>query len=330
MGPARSARRGRRHARAGWPTDDVLNYVTVYPFTREQRLPPGRSAPPRSTAAAPEGAQEAIDPVSGVPVRGRSPAAQSRCGAGPRSSRTRAWDRCDPARPTPADPRLTAVTLPVPQRDVGPDAGASGEEAVDAEREADEARARLRRGRMITAGVAAVLVVVVAVVALLGGFERRTDLITPVAVGSVITTGPYEITLTSATVQHRSSEDTWDVVARGTARTTGTTSIAPGTGDNGFLYAKDLGTGESQAVRSVDLGESTSYEHLEYLTPGLPAVPVALTFRFTAQPGGSILLAVFQQEYTTPYLFSDELGWRATAEASTMTLPLERLPDTEY
>ena len=222
------------------------------------------------------------------------------------------------------------MTLPVPQRDVAPDADAPVEEDAKALREADEARARLRRGRTITALVAGVLVVVVAVVALLGGFERRTDLITPVAVGSVITTGPYEISLTSATLQHRTSEDTWDVVARGTARTTGTTSIAPGTGNNGFLYAKDLGTGESQAVRSVGIGDGSGFNRIANLTPGLPAVPVTLTFRFAVEPGDSILLAVFQQEYTTPYLFSDELGWRATAEASTMTVPLERLPDAEY
>lgn len=226
------------------------------------------------------------------------------------------------------------MTLPVPQPDVDPDVGPAAAEGADhdadVEREAAEARARLRRGRLITAAVAAGLVVVVGVVALLGGFERRTDLITPVAVGSVITTGPYEITLTSATLQHTTSQDEWEVVAHGTARTTGTTSIAPATGDNGFFYAKDLGTGEAQPLASVALGESSSYEHLDNLTPGLPAVPMTLTFRFEGQPGDSIVLAVFQQEYTTPYLFSDELGWRATSAASTMTVPLERLPDTKY
>ncbi len=247
------------------------------------------------------------------------------------------------ARPTRPDPRLTAVTIPAPRPDVVPDAGApdAGRVGPDeqagqagpaglAEREAAEARDRLRRGRLVTATAAAVLVAAVGVVALLGGFTRRTDLITPVAVGSVITTGPYEITLTSATLQHTTSRDEWDVVAHGTARTTGTTSIAPSTGVDGFFYAKDPATGEAQPLRTVDLGESTSYEHLDNLTPGLPAVPLTLTFRFARQPGESVVLAVFGQEHTTPYLFSDELGWRPTSAASTMTVPLERLPDREY
>jgi len=218
----------------------------------------------------------------------------------------------------------------VPQRDVGPDADAPVDEEADARREADEARARLRRGRLITAAVAGLLVVVVAVVALLGGFERRTDLITRVAAGSVITTGPYEITLTSATAQHKTSDDVWQVVVHGTARTTGSTSIRPATGDDGFLYAKELASGESQPLRSDTIGESTSFEHLDMLTPGLPPVAVTLTFQFASEPRDSILVAVFQQEYTTPYLFSDELGWRATAEAATMTIPLERLAETTY
>lgn len=206
--------------------------------------------------------------------------------------------------------------------------------AVEA-READErARAeallRLRRGRLATAIVAGTVVLVVGVVALLGGFERRTDLLTPVAPGSLIVSGPYEVTLTRATVQHRVSSKEWAVVASGTARTTGTTSIEPQAGESGFVGAKSVSGGEVQVSDTVQVGTTAGFRSQDNLTPGLPAVSWSVTFRFTSPPGDTVLLAVFDQEYTTPYLFSSEEGWRPTRKASTFTLPLEKLPDTKY
>lgn len=226
-------------------------------------------------------------------------------------------------------PRLTAVTVPdaAPVDRAGVDGPGADQRALD---EQTEARVRLRRGRLATAIVAGVLVVLVGVVALLGGFERRTDLLSPVDVGSVISTGPYEVTFASATVQHRTSSDQWVVVASGTARTTGDISINPPTGDSGFLFARDVAGGEVQASDSIALGDSADYQSQNSLTPGLPPVPWAVTFRFTTSPGDSLFVAVFDQEYTTPYLFSDEEGWRSTRKASTLTLPLEKLPDREY
>lgn len=208
------------------------------------------------------------------------------------------------------------------------DAAAEAEAAEEQERA--EAAARLRRGRIATAVVVGVLVLAVGVVALLGGFERRQDLITRVPAGSVITTGPYEVTLASATVQHTTSQDEWDVVVTGTARTTGDTSIAPSTGNNAFVYAKDVRSGEAQPLDASRIGQASSFENVDNLTPGLPPVPWQLTFTFQQDPGDDILLAVFQQEYTTLYIFGDEMGWRATADASTMTMPLERLAETKY
>lgn len=194
----------------------------------------------------------------------------------------------------------------------------------------EEARLRLRRGRLVTAVVAGALVLVVGVVALLGGFRERTDRLVAVPVGSTIVTGPYEVTVARATVQHRTSSAQWEVVASGTARTTGTTSIDPPVGDAGFLYARGEG-GEVQASTGIALGDtSTVGQTQDALTPGLPPVPWAVTFRFTSDPGNRAFVAVFDQEYTTPYLFSDEKSWRSTSDASTMTVPLEPLPDTDY
>ena len=194
----------------------------------------------------------------------------------------------------------------------------------------DEARQRLRRGRLVTAVVAGVLVLVVAGVGLLGGFRQRTDLLTRVPVGTVITTGPYEVTFARATVQHRTDDDEWDVVASGTARTTGTTSIDPDSGDSGFLFARDAAGGEVASSRSITLGDPTGSSSQDTLTPGLPPVPWSATFRFAAAPRGEVLVAVFDQEYETAYLFGDEKSWVTGKRASTMVLPLEALPDTKY
>ncbi len=225
-------------------------------------------------------------------------------------------------------PRTAAVDG---QQADGADAGRPDTAGPDTDRAREQARLRLRRGRLVTAVVAAVLAVVVGIVALLGGFRARTDLFRRVAPGSVIAAGPYEVTLATATSQHHTSDDTWTVVVSGTARTTGTTSIAPGTGDAGFVYARDAAGGKTQATYSVELGaDPTAYPQPDNLTPGLPPAPWSVTFRFPSPPGDSVLVAVFDQEYTTPYLFDDEEGWRPTNQASTMTLPLQPLPDVEF
>ena len=193
-----------------------------------------------------------------------------------------------------------------------------------------EAQQRLRRGRLITSVVVGVLVLVVAATALLGGFRARTDLLTAVAVGSVISTGPYEVSLDRATLTHHTSNDRWEITASGMARTTGSTSIAPDVGGSGFVYARSTTTREVQASSSVEIGDAIGIDHLDNLTPGLAPVPWSMSFTFTKDPGDAVFVAVFGQQYTKPYIFGDEMGWRATRDASTMTLPLRRLPDEEF
>lgn len=273
----------------------------------------------------PEGAQERLDPTVGVPVRGTGSATQI-----PRHRRV------EDLRPTRGFPRLLAVTTTgsaaVAEAPDGADGTVDAEvDAAREERARAEARARLRRGRLITAVVVGVLVLVVGVVALLGGLRPRTDLLTPVTAGAVITSGPYEVTLEHATVQHRVSDAVWEVVVSGSARTTGATSIDPPVGeDSGFVYAKDRGSGEVQASKSIMLGGTTYSDSLAALTPGLPAVPWTVTFDFQRAPGDEMLFVVFDQEYTNPYIFGDEMGWRPTNHASTLTLPLEKLADDTY
>ena len=205
-----------------------------------------------------------------------------------------------------------------------------GERDATEEQARVEARLRLRHGRIATAVVAGALAVLVAVVALLGGFGERKDLLTPVAPGSLIVTGPYEVTFDKAGVRHKTYSDEWEVIASGTVRTTGSTSIRPSTGSSGFVSAQAAAGGEVQRSESVTLGGTGTTRHLDNLTPGLPPVPWSVSFSFPQEPSGELVLGVYQQEYTTPYLFSDELGWRSTRSASTLRLPLERLPDQKY
>jgi hypothetical protein len=232
--------------------------------------------------------------------------------------------------PAPADPpipRLSAVTVPDAAAEVVPGAGVQESEHAAQEQAWLEARLRLRRGRIITAAVAAGLVLVLGLVALLGGFKARKDLFVPVAVGSVITTGPFEVTIEKATVRHSSFQNGWLVEVSGTARTTGDDSIAPETGSSGFVYARSTSTREVQASKSFSLGTGDIITRLHVLAPGLPAVPWTLDFTFAQAPGAELLVVVFEQEYTTPWIFGREMGWRPGRHGSTMTIPLEQLPD---
>ncbi|SEP80753.1 hypothetical protein [Microlunatus flavus] len=198
------------------------------------------------------------------------------------------------------------------------------------ERTGDEEQAEaelLRRGRLLTAVVALVVVALVAAVALLGGFERRQDAITPVPVGSAIETGPYVVTVERATARRSSFDDGWRVEVTGTARTTGTESIRPGSGGSAFVYARSVATREVQEYQSATVGAGGALSDVSVLTPGLPPVPWTMSFTFAQPPGDALLVVVFEQEYTTPYIFGDEKAWRPGRDASTMTLPVEQLKD---
>ena len=194
----------------------------------------------------------------------------------------------------------------------------------------DEERLRARRGRTLTVLAAVVVLGLLGTVWAAGGFERRRDLFTAVEPGTVLRSGPYELTLTGATVQHTTSSDVYDVVVAGTARTTGDESISPAIGSSGFVFASDPATGAVQPTSSFDIGTTESYFGPDSLTPGLPAVPVAVSFRFPAAPQGRLRVVVFEQEYTNAYVLSDEKAWRNTREGYALTLDVRPLPDKKY
>ncbi|GAA1429642.1 hypothetical protein GCM10009616_12140 [Microlunatus lacustris] len=180
--------------------------------------------------------------------------------------------------------------------------------------------------------VAAGLVAVVALTWALGGFERRTDLIRPAEVGSLISTGPYELRFTSATAQQKTlfdDEVVWRVTAVGEGRTTGDVTIAPDyLGGDGMFVTKDpvsgvVSTPESQSFRPGGFVSGSAF------TPGLPLQPFRVEFEFprTYQPGPTISFVVFDLQFRDNSLLGDqEPQWRNADEASRLELPVEVLP----
>ena len=180
--------------------------------------------------------------------------------------------------------------------------------------------------------VSAALVAVVALIWALDGFERRTDLIRPTAVGSLVSTGPYELRFTTATAQQRTTYDdqvVWRVTAVGEGRTTGDFTIAPDyLGDDGMFVAKDpvsglVTTPESQSFRPGGFVSSNAF------TPGLPLQPFRVEFELpgTYRPGPTISFVVFDLEFRDNSLLGDqEPQWRNADEASRFELPVEVLP----
>ena len=135
---------------------------------------------------------------------------------------------------------------------------------------------RSASGGLVYGGIALALVLVIAAIWGLGGFERRTDLLRNVAPGPLITTGPYAFRFTEATAQAKT--DTagaitgWEIVMIGEARITEDTSVSPDAlGNDGMLVSKDDASGEIAVPYSTNHGRDQSYERNQ-LTPGLPLI----------------------------------------------------------
>lgn len=223
-------------------------------------------------------------------------------------------------------------SAPVGEQDVTTQEAVPEEDSGQAaeERARHDARSRLRRGRLVVAGAAALLVAVVVVVALLGGFADRTDPLTTAAPGSVVRSGPFEVTLVRATVRHKTADDTWKVRVAGTIASTDDTSLVPATGGSGFLFAKASRTSQVRPADATELGDADVIPSRSLVSPGVPPSPWTIEFTFTSEPGPEIVVGVFQQKHTTTYLFSDELSWQTDRGATTTVLPLAQLPDEKY
>ncbi len=179
--------------------------------------------------------------------------------------------------------------------------------------------------------LALALVALVGLTGVLGGFGRRSDLLRPTPVGTVVATGPYELRFTHATAQQRTTYDdrvVWRVTAVGEGRTTGDVTIAPDLGDDGMFVARDPASGEvrtpeSQSFRPAGFVSSSAF------TPGLPLQPfrVELEFPGTYNADRTLTFVVFDLEFRDSSLLGDqEPQWRNADAGSRFELPVQVLP----
>ncbi len=181
-------------------------------------------------------------------------------------------------------------------------------------------------------GIGLALVLVVALVWGLGGFDRRTDALLDTPVGTTVTTGPYQLRFTEATAQQRTDnqgEVSWRVSVRGEGLTTGTTTIAPDyLGDDGMFAAKDRATGEVQTPEGQTFRPGGATFGGAF-TPGLPMQPLAIQFDFTKdyRPGTDLTFVVFQLELSdTSLLGNQDERWNNTDTAYRFQVPVTELP----
>lgn len=184
---------------------------------------------------------------------------------------------------------------------------------------------------MVGLAAGLVLVLLVALVAGLGGLERRTDVLRDTPVGALVRTGPYELRFTGATAQQRTGFDdvvSWRVVVTGEGRTTGDESLAPEySGDYGMFVAKDEASGEVQLPQGETFGPRQRIGG--HFTPGLPLQPFAVQFDFSQdyRPQDHVTFVVWDLELRdTSLLGNQDETWRNAERASRLTLPLQVLP----
>lgn len=177
------------------------------------------------------------------------------------------------------------------------------------------------------------LALIVATIWQLGGFERRTDTRLDRAPGTLLATGPFELTFTEATAQRTTRYDEttyWEVTAIGTGRTTGNTTLAPKyTGSYGMFASRDDVSGEVQVPTATHFGD-LELGGRNAFTPGLAPVRFTVTFEYSAsyRPAPTVRLGVYQLEFRDTSLLRDgEKTWANGDSFYQLQLPVRVLPD---
>lgn len=201
----------------------------------------------------------------------------------------------------------------------------------------DPSRRSRWRAPLVYGGLVLTPALVVGLLYVTGGFGRRTDLLTAVKPGAVISTGPFELSFTDATAQARVEKDgaisRWDVVAIGRARNTGNIAMAPSTfGSDSVIVLRDPADQTTAIPYGVDIGdEPGGRSDRRELTPGLPATGYRLTFRLPGdyRPGSTVRLGVADLVYEAKYLTTDEKAWDNGLYGYRIDLPVRVLPPQE-
>jgi hypothetical protein len=196
-------------------------------------------------------------------------------------------------------------------------------------------RSRVPGWLIWTAGLVALVLAGMAVWGL-GGFRKRTDLMRPTAPGTVVSSGPYELTFTEVTARpdldDQGAIEKWEIVVVGSGRTTGDQTLSPPAYGNDSMFAtKDPASGEVQVPTYADFGSGAGSDKIAF-TPGLPPVRYALRFEFAAtyRPQPTLQLLVSELEYSTRYIASDEKTWIIGTYGFLYELPVRELPPEKY
>lgn len=183
---------------------------------------------------------------------------------------------------------------------------------------------------LLTGLIAAAVVLAVGVVWAVGGFEKRRDLLTEIAPGTTITTGPYTFSFSEITAQRTTDyadRVVWELIALGTGASTDTETGAPDYDDSGSFVSRDVASGEVQVPKSIGFGDETTRTDF---TPGLPPVPFTVTFAYPEayQPQPTLQFVVFDlEQYDNALLGEGEEEWHSTGQGYSMNLPVRVLPE---
>lgn len=191
------------------------------------------------------------------------------------------------------------------------------------------------RGPLVFGAILLSLALVVGLLQLTGGFGRRTDLLTPVEPGTPIGTGEFELIFTEATAQPANNPDGttsgWEIVAIGSARTTGDEATSPSWfGGDSVFALRDPSGAATASPSGVDIGDLIDGRGSgrQDLTPGLPATGYRVRFSLPAdfRPGATIRLGVADLVYDARYLTTDEEAWHNGTYGWRLDLPLRTIP----
>lgn len=193
-------------------------------------------------------------------------------------------------------------------------------------------------------GLLVVLLVLAAIatIAAAGGFARRTTTTLAVAAGTELDAGNLVFRFDTATVQYRSKTtgDPWLVVVSGSVRNPHDESLAPLTGAGGNLFGLDLVNRQAVDDPTFLIGATDPAQPWTNRRAVVPPVDrwtelqAEFAFERSYRPGDTFELEVTPMEFTANSILglSDEPSWNRDSFSRpwTVTVPLIRLPDTDY
>lgn len=179
-----------------------------------------------------------------------------------------------------------------------------------------------------------VAVLILALVSVLGGFERRSDRFVAADLGAEMDAHDLVFAFSSGTLQHAKgtySGDRWKLVANGVVFNPNDEGLAPITGEYGHFGFKDEESSQVSVAQTVVLGGDSDRN---YVAPGRSPVSISVLAEFDSSyaPQKEVLFTVCQMEYTDNTVLGFGRGsarWNvdSTKPCYALHIPLTRLAD---